>query len=357
MYIYFSVLIFAWLISYFADKRDNKRLLMVVVLLVSGLAGLRSSSVGTDTITYARLITYIMSGSSSYFIEEPGFVFLVKTIGGISKNINFVFFVIALITNALILFRFWSLKKYVSFSTMTSLYFAMYYPQTMNIMRQFLAISIVFSATYFLEKKSYIKFLLFVFLATTIHQSAYISIFMLPISYYYLNRKTVKRFLLVLMSCMCVPVFYMITQDMIQESYLYLLDLRQSGWNIVVIIKVVFFFLYYFASYRVYKNIEIYEISENTESTVLYDLQKRKIAIVIYFIGLVLLIVGSLFDQGERISYYYTFCGIPIAALAVKDNRYRQLFALAIVFVIGFYSIVKICIQGYCGIYPYISIL
>ena len=102
---------------------------------------------------------------------------------------------------------------------------------------------------------------------------------------------------------------------------------------------------------------EICEINENTESTVLYDLQKRKIAIVLYFIGLVLLIVGSLFDQGERISYYYTFCGIPIAALAVKDNRYRQLFALAIVFVIGFYSIVKICIQGYCGIYPYISIL
>ena len=82
--------------------------------------------------------------------------------------------VYATVTNYLIVFRLWDFRKESSLPLMLLIYMVFYYPYSFNIVRQFLAISIVFWATKFIERRQIVKYIFANIIACTIHTSSLI---------------------------------------------------------------------------------------------------------------------------------------------------------------------------------------
>jgi hypothetical protein len=86
--------------------------------------------------------------------------------------------VVSLIVNVLIFstlyYYFENKKKSIALGFLV--YYVVYFFWSMNIIRQMIAIAIILYGTRFLEKHKYIKFLLFVLLATSFHYSSVVSL-------------------------------------------------------------------------------------------------------------------------------------------------------------------------------------
>ena len=63
--VYFGLLIECWIFSYFAEKRNRKLLIWVIILSLTMAAGLRAYSVGLDTPSYVEKFSYIYKGMFS----------------------------------------------------------------------------------------------------------------------------------------------------------------------------------------------------------------------------------------------------------------------------------------------------
>lgn len=177
----YAIFALSMLLFYIGEKKNNKIFPAIAVLLLSLFVGLRDITVGIDTETYYQMLEKLKSNDfpGSW---EIGFVAISFVLIKVFRTPVVLFCIFSLITNALIAARFWQMRKQYSFSLTMLLYLILFYPQSCNIMRQYLAMAIVFFATVFLERKKYIYFLIAVALACSIHISAVAALLLLPLS-------------------------------------------------------------------------------------------------------------------------------------------------------------------------------
>ena len=82
--IYFIVLIFCVVCSYYAEKSNKKIPLTVVVIVIvlSLLSGIRADGVGTDTMAYRNFFNATLTNSVNYVSKtyemEYGFTLIIK---------------------------------------------------------------------------------------------------------------------------------------------------------------------------------------------------------------------------------------------------------------------------------------
>ncbi|MEX2461031.1 MAG: EpsG family protein [Paenibacillaceae bacterium] len=155
--------------------KPNKAFVFIAVLSLVLISGLRKN-IGD---TFAYLLTYRLVPEYNWdFIlaqKEQGFIFLQLFLHKFSANPQILIFTVALITNVIIgiilyqYSRFFELSLYVYITS--GLYLV-----SMNGIRQFLAGAILFAGTKYIMDGSWKKYMLVVFLATTVHQSALILI-------------------------------------------------------------------------------------------------------------------------------------------------------------------------------------
>ncbi|MCM0582954.1 EpsG family protein [Weissella diestrammenae] len=138
-------------------------------------AGLRGGEVGTDTGTYQG----VFENRSMYM--EPGFVWLQNTVAQLGLNFDGFKVVVSALTIAPILWVIRQLSPYKLFSLY--LFIAMYlYLYSFNIMRQYLAMSVVVISVYILAKMllsrlwQYTMFAITAYLAFNFHRSSIIFI-------------------------------------------------------------------------------------------------------------------------------------------------------------------------------------
>ncbi len=138
-------------------------------------------------IKISRIETLPIDGPFDFFFNkyegtasplEKGFVLLYRLISNLGFSEIGFFFIIGFITNLLVISTFYRFKYPVIavIVYITSTYFA----QEFNLVRQCLAISIIFYALKYLEEKRWKKYLLFVLVAFTIHQSSLLGLLLLP---------------------------------------------------------------------------------------------------------------------------------------------------------------------------------
>lgn len=149
--LYSIILIISVSFSYIAQNSRSKTIskifVVLVIIILSLIAGLRDVSVGIDTHAYIRAIisaSYTYSGELFYRYYEIGFGILLKTLVYILKDPHYVILFISIVTNALIIKTLWRYRGDYSFSFSIFLYYTLYYFETFNISRQYLAISIIF---------------------------------------------------------------------------------------------------------------------------------------------------------------------------------------------------------------------
>ena len=174
--IFYTALIAAvCLCAYAAQRSEKKGWLWLAVLLLSLAAGLRAESVGVDTASYVRLIRYCATVDYAYVSRE----YLIYGMGAVLYRLSggsmaVPLTVYALITNGLIFARFWDFRDRCSLTAVALFYCLYYYGSTMNGIRQFVAIAVVFFATRYLFSQRYVKFYLLMLLGCLFHYSTFV---------------------------------------------------------------------------------------------------------------------------------------------------------------------------------------
>ena len=174
------------------DKYKKKMLVFLGFILPVILAGLRADSVGTDVEVYGKwaynqaILTdsfkiYYQARTES-ILGDIGYYFLTYVSAKIFPNYHIGLFIYSMIIQ---LFLYLGLKKYHRiFNTPVwlgmLLYYVTLYNYSLNLLRQSIAIVIIFYGSAYIFEKKYWKFILFLILATLFHSSAFIAVVMLP---------------------------------------------------------------------------------------------------------------------------------------------------------------------------------
>lgn len=164
------------------SKQKNKIYLILSFLPIFFAEALRSERVGTDTIAYTRVFSSMVhSGNWIRVGWEPLYLLYSKGISFISKEPQALIITSAFIiclSIGLFIYKcmddnesaFWSVLLFLSF---------LHYANSMNLMRQYLAMSLVIQVYWILrdgnEKKRWIISILLIVLASLIHTAAIIS--------------------------------------------------------------------------------------------------------------------------------------------------------------------------------------
>lgn len=185
------------------DKREKIILLVALGIMVL-IFGLRGRSVGTDTNTYLDLYNQIGNtpvGELNRIWTEYGYNIWNKLIYSISKSEQ-VFLILTgiFILGSGIYFiyknslnKLYSLFLYIAF---------MFFFSSMNIMRQFIALGIVFIALEFLYKEKNKLFFITIIIAAIFHETAIINL----IFYFIRNRKFIYKKMLIVSGILFVLI-------------------------------------------------------------------------------------------------------------------------------------------------------
>ena len=346
-------LISVLLVSY--GLRKNLRLATIFGLSLPVLySGLRSHS-GTDFSKYVTMYQEVTSVSFQDFMStytvEPTFYILSITSKLLFDSPFLVFFSFSLLT---IVFFYLGLIKHTSKTTHVVFaylsYLLLLFPNTMNIARQGLAISIVFYALSFIPTRNVRKYLKWMLVATLFHYSTMI---MLPV--YLLNRVISNRItdaanqIRILYLCatvaLIVPLVLIIGVNTLSlpAKYQDYITGNESGANVLFYLSAVIM-LCIAAIFMLYK-------------------KQNKILSMYYYmycmLTTALLCAGFFISETRRISLYLLpFMGllIPIVVDMLSPGIPKSIVKFsAYCYIIGYFILFYVA-AGYGGVFPYQTI-
>ncbi|GAA4839799.1 biofilm exopolysaccharide biosynthesis protein EpsG [Paenibacillus vulneris] len=163
--------------------KPNKLMAFVVIVIFVMISGLRNN-IG-DTFYYMH--SYVVDPYTWDYViskKDIGFGIFQMILKMYTSNPQALVFITALITNALIVMVMYKYSRLFELSIYIYITSGLYVV-SMNGIRQFLAGAIIFAATKYLFNGSWLKYMLVILFASTIHQSALI---LIPI-YFIVRRK------------------------------------------------------------------------------------------------------------------------------------------------------------------------
>lgn len=301
-----------------AEGYDNKFLLLVGIGILSLTSGLRASDVGVDTFDYYNSIVTNFAWHPWQFNEE-GFRVIVRCIMALFHDPIFVFLIIATVTNGLIICRLWDFRREASFSFMAFFYIAVFYIGTMNTMRQYLAVAIVFFATRFLERGKYLPFIVALLTSVSIHTTALMGLAYLFI-YIWASAKGRKRVYIALISSLLLPVmglaiaFY--ESGHIENYFSNVIE----NINITFIYRISIYIIACFLMWATARRDAAVGIGNGKA--------RLEIPTISCFLGLAASSAGMFFAHLERLGYYFTMFEAVFWGKASRHKGWSWLFRL-----------------------------
>lgn len=355
----------SFMFAYMAEKHVSGRLNIFVILLIVLLAsfsGLRDATVGRDTTGYYEMINALRLGNDYYIARynarEPGFGLLVSAVLGLTNSTTMVFLVVALIINALIIFRFWELRNIVSFRFAVLFYLCIFYPFTFSGIRQCLAVAIVFNATRFIERRMFIVYFLMIILAFTFHISAVIGVLMLCVdivfSREHSNRTWIK--VLVFVATFVAIILWDRIMDWIYNVALYTPE-RMFADKDVGLMHFLRMGLAVTSIYIIRNENMLLMKSPVRNNADVVILMRNEILRMYVFYALLSLLGGFLGSNVERVGWYViNYLCLLLAIKQPKRSRLIDILHRAIKFAIVGYSFYYFVIRGIENLTPYYSV-
>lgn len=158
-----------------ASKTNKKTFLITAFCIMVLIAGFRSQNVGADTPSYLAIFDFLQNNSigeakAVFTTIETGYLVFVKCLTFFT-NSKQVFLIVQAIVIYFSIGRF--ILRYSDDAYIATLFFyALSFTTTMNIMRQWIALSILLFTFEFLDKKKYFNVICLLMLAITFHKSA-----------------------------------------------------------------------------------------------------------------------------------------------------------------------------------------
>lgn len=336
--VYFLSLASVVLLTYFAQRKDQKIYMICAALVLALVAGLRANTVGIDTLRYVELFDFIAEGKFGLaYGLETSFKYICAALLWIWNNDNFLFMIFALITNILIFLRLWDFKKQIFLPFSVIIYFGVFYFMTFNIMRQFVSVAIIFFATRYLVKKRYLIFLLFVTLAFLFHKSSLLAglfiVFNILLEWEILVRNlksiiekvknlTKKKKYLLIIFCAFASLAIILFGINILGKYIHYFQSIQFDFAVVLFCKAI---LFVFTAPLIDKKRGHYNPYYSISSYVGHPIK------VFYAFGILLTAIGDMFPNMARIGlYFYLFETVYMGRL-MKSRRIGMLMKSAVV--------------------------
>ncbi len=181
------------------SKLSKVIILLLACLPLSLLAGLRDG-VGTDYNSYCNAFNFIKQNTVfdgiQYSGAEPLFVVIVKAISLINPSNEFIFFGIEFLTLYLVIISLSKFQNDLSMPIAFAIYYLSFFHMSLNIVRQLLALSIIFYGIYYLINKKYMVYVAITLCASFIHTSSVLCLSFLIIPFlfrFYKKDKSLKK--------------------------------------------------------------------------------------------------------------------------------------------------------------------
>ncbi len=333
--VYYLFCGFSVLTAFLAEKKNSKILLALSLFFVCFIAGFRAENVGLDTASYYTYINW--AGSGILQNVEIGFIYFSKFLLRIINTPKFVVFVYSSLTIIFIFLRFWTLRDKASYSLMVFLYLALYFQLSLNIMRQFFAVAIVFFATYFLQNKKSIPYFIFVVIASLFHVTAILGIGIYIVYYWYTTEKAIKKILFSIVMLACIPVIIYYGGSTLDKYSIYFKNINVNV-GLLVFAKGALLLIF------IYCNQSILFSKYNQDNLI-------KIITILYLIGIGLTFMGYIFEYMERLGLGLMIFE-PVCLAIMCKRRNASLFKIA-VFSLALFIIFMSYLSNGNGIFPY----
>lgn len=349
---------------FFIDRasKTNGRLSIIYyflsVFIPATLGGLRDESIGTDVLVYVRQIWDFYQGHSSrHFIVpshlktfETGYLFFNYVISCFFENFHWLLFFLSFITCTLVVCGLFFYKAPIPISVGYAIYLFMFFPQSLNMVRQSLAGSIILFAYHFILKKKWISYIVIVFLATFFHKTAILAI-LVPAIRLYLDRKIKINYKVILLPIF-VAVILLFYADVLIDTYGFLVDDKYQSY----LSSGRFGKSFSLSSMAIVPIITLFFVTKmakaNTESALLTIL--LTLTFVLDQLSLISLFLG-------RISYYYKISivySFPLFIQWIYDSGFIRskdvLYLFTAIFAV-FYFVMVYIVAGISEVYPYSS--
>ncbi len=151
------------------------------ILIPSILGGMRAVTLGSDNLRYDSAFQVVahMTSPGQAIVQgnlEPGYELLSFFVSRFTTNYHWLCFATEFITVAFIVFGLYYYRDKISLALGIFAYLFLYYCNCINLVRQGMALAIVFFAMRFAFEKKPIKYLIFIAIAATFHISALIGV-------------------------------------------------------------------------------------------------------------------------------------------------------------------------------------
>lgn len=337
------------LLAYCAKKYIKNRPLFIALSLVSIfipalLAGLRGMAVGVDTKNYYNLYweqaqssSSIMGGikySMEYFhrtVPEILFFFLVGIVSKLTGSYNLLLFLCHFIIVGCIYIGAFRFRDHAEPELTLLFFYFIHFGQSLNIMRQVMAMAVIFAFAADIEKNRTFRYLIGVAVAILIHNTAILGI--TPLIIYkilYKNSKikrkysTVKKYILCILifvgTAYLVPIIRLfVSLGLMTQKYLWYINTTDENYTFN---RFLFLFLIIeMAGLIVFRK----ELRRRNRESDFY--------FICFFAYALLNFVGSEIHYGDRLAEYFslfnivTICSIHMCQ-GLASNRRLMKFAL-----------------------------
>jgi len=352
--LYIGLLVFCWAFALLADRYDSKKFVWMIVIVLSLVSGLRGYSVGIDTAGYVEKFSYIKDGALRYaYGLEESFKYICYAVLKVFPNYSVLMTVLAFITNGCIIWRLWDLRRISSFTTAVSCYYMGFFFMTLNTMRQFCAIAILFFATKYLSKHQDIRYIILVLVASCFHQSGLIGLVFLVFGLLrWKELSTGKRlFFLAVVAASPLITYIMLLNVARYEKYFAQISL---DIGFMVPAKILFFAISAFFIFYLHGR-ENHFVEGDKIGTV----EKNNIFLMcsIYAVGLGIIFLSYFMPMMNRIGWYFTVCEGACMGMLMKtrSSLHKFIFGWLIVGLIG-YGFVSSMLGNDQGVMPFLFV-
>lgn len=196
MFIYlFCYLLVSILLYGFERQKHQWLVIFLCIMILSLLAGFRDVSVSTDVRIYAQSVYYAVSGVSNiaelfnlpvYTINgiEIGYLVLAFIGSKIFGSLFGLLFLTSLIINTGVFVGLYRIKERLSYNIAMIVYCFMFYQNTYNMMRQWMAMAIIIYGIKYIYDRNLFKYIVVILVATLFHRTAFIGILLYAIAAY-----------------------------------------------------------------------------------------------------------------------------------------------------------------------------
>ncbi|MDU1006517.1 MAG: EpsG family protein [Clostridium butyricum] len=174
------------------DKNAFMFFLILGLLMPCILAGIRDFSVGNDVLLYGNywFETAVKSDSIVSYIDYAvrsdlgaGYAVLNWIISRITHNLHMYYFLFELFQITILYFVIKEYKEKLNISFVFLTYYFLFYNESLNILRQIIAVLLVLYSYKYIKNKKVTKFILTIILAFTFHSSSLVGVVLYPLDW------------------------------------------------------------------------------------------------------------------------------------------------------------------------------